>query len=251
MDLAHYSALLVGYGAAVAGWWALARLIPSLWPRREPDRFASPWREVGWAVLGGLGVVAVGQLYVHGWLLPKREPVAPLIEALNQVLIFAPILAVPLLRRHSLRTAWLPLDRLVARLFVGLGLAALAILAFTLVREGSDPWPRVVPRVYQPGNFGLAVQVLCEDVAIAILFVRIAAAIGLRGAIVLVACLFAAAHIPSMLATGASAAEVAGLALDAGLGLVVIGTAQRSADVWWLWCVHYAMDMLQYHALPA
>jgi hypothetical protein len=171
-----------------------------------------------------------------------------LIEAGNQLLIFSPILAVPLLRRHGLRTAWLPTDRIWARLLVGLALAALAILAFTLVRQGSDNWMEVYPRVYQPKNVALAVQVFCEDLAIAILFVRFQAAIGLWETIILVASLFAAAHIPSMVATGTSWGELARLVLDAGLGVVILFIAQRSADVWWLSCVHFAMDMMQFYA---
>ena len=42
------------------------------------------------------------------------------------------------------------------------------------------------------------VQVLLEDLAIAILFVRLSSAVGSRAATVLVACLFAAGHIPAM-----------------------------------------------------
>ena len=248
MPVAHYYALLVGYGGAVGGWLVVARLFPSLWPRRDGVSFPCPWREVAWACLGVLGVIAMGQVYVWHWLFPTEGPLAPLVEAGNQLLIFSPILAVPLLRRHGLRTAWLPADRIGARLLVGLALAALAILAFTLVRQESDNWAEVVPRVYQPRNLGFAVEVLCEDLAIAILFVRFQAAIGLRGTILLVAALFAAAHIPSMVARGTSWGDLARLVLDAGLGVVVLFIAQRSADVWWFWCVHFAMDMMQFYA---
>src|SRR4029453_18152749 len=107
---------------------------------------------------------------------------------------------------------------------------------------------RLYPRVYQPKNVGLAVQVLSEDLAIAILFVRFQAAIGLRVTIILIASLFAAAHIPSLVVKGTSLRELASLVLDAGLGVVVLFVAQRSADVWWLWCVHFAMDMMQLYA---
>jgi hypothetical protein len=233
----------------VAAWLIVTRLFPTLWPRPDAAGFRRPWKEVAWAVLAVLGVLAVGQLYVRHWLLPPGGPGAPLIEAANQVLIFAPILAVPLLRRHGLRTAWLPLDRLWARLPVGLVLAALAILAFTLVRPGSDSWLQVCPRVYQPGNVGIMVQVWCEDVAIAILFVRFQAAMGLRGTVLLVATLFAAAHVPAMVVNGASVGDLGRLVLDAGLGVIVLSVVQRSADVWWFWCVHYALDMMQFCAV--
>jgi hypothetical protein len=248
LPVAHYYALLVGYGVAFSGWLLVARLFPNLWPRRDAATFPSPWKEVAWACLGVLGVIAIGQVYVRHWLFPTAGPLGPLIEVANQLLIFLPILAVPLLRRHGLRTAWLPTDRIWARLLVGLALAALAILAFTLVRQGSDNWLEVYSRVYQPKNAGFAVEVLCEDLAIAILFVRFQAAIGLRATLILVASLFAAAHIPSMVARGTSWEELAKLVLDAGLGVVALFIAQRSADVWWLWCVHFAMDMMQFYA---
>jgi hypothetical protein len=128
-------------------------------------------------------------------------------------------------------------------------LAALAVLAFTLVAPGNNSWLEVYPCVYSPKNFGLAVEVFCEDVAIAILFVRSRAAIGLWATILVVAMLFAAGHIPVMAVTGASLRELAGLVLDAGLGVGVLFIAQRSADVWWFWCVHFAMDMMQFVAV--
>ncbi len=249
MDVAHHYALLGGYGTAVVAWLVVARVFPNLWPRQDAIAFVRPWREVAWALLAVLGVLAVGQLYVRHWLLTASGPLAPFVEAGNQLLIFAPILAVPFLRRQGFRSAWMPIDRLWARLLVGLALAALAILTFTSVRKGSESWLEIYPRVYHPKNIGLSVQVLFEDVGIAILFVRFRAAMGLRGTIVLVACLFAASHIPAMIAGGAPVRELDGLVLDAGLGVIVLFIAQRSADVWWLWCVHFAMDMMQFCAV--
>ncbi|MCI0381319.1 MAG: hypothetical protein L0215_27350 [Gemmataceae bacterium] len=248
MEVSHHVALLIGYGTALAAWLLVARVFPGLWPRQDAVAFAHPWREVGWALLAVLCVIGIGQLYVRNWRLPTSGPWGPLLEAVNQLLIFSPILALPFLRGHGLRTAWIPTNRLWARLPIGLALAALAIAAFTLVRQDSDSWLEVYPRVYQPKNLGYLVQVFCEDVAIAVLFVRFRAAIGLYGTIVFVACLFAAAHIPTMVAKGTSLEELARLLLDAGLGVGVLLVAQRSADVWWLWSVHYAMDMMQLYA---
>ena len=248
MNVAYYYGLLAGYATAILACLLVARLLPALWPRREAVLFPHPWREVAWALLGVVGVLLIGQLYVRHWLLPARSLWEPLIEGANQALIFLSILAVPLFRHHGLDTAWIPVDRIWARLLVGLLLAALAVLAFSLVAPGYNGWLAIYPRVYSPKNFGLLVQVFCEDVAIAILLVRFRAAIGLWATILLVAILFAAAHIPAMVATGASLSELARLVMDAGLGTVVLFVAQRSADVWWLWCVHFAMDMMQFVA---
>src|SRR5262249_48335812 len=134
------------------------------------------------------------------------------------------------------------------RLAAGLALALLAVRVFTAVRSGSAPFAAVLARVYHPGNVSLLVQVFLGDLTIAALFVRLGAALGEWPSLGLVAALFAAGHVPALLADGVATSELASLALDAGLGLLVLGTLRRSADLWWFWCVHYALDMMQYYA---
>jgi hypothetical protein len=246
----HHQALAVGYTVALAGWLAAGRVFRQLWPDRPAPCFRHPWREVGWAILAVAVTVALGQCYLHGYRLAVRGPFAPAVDALDQVLIFSPLLLLPVLRRQGPQTAWLPTTRVWQRLLVGTGLALLAILAFTLWRTGSDHWLTVVSRVYHPRNISLAVQVFCEDVAIAILFVRFQAALGVRLSVLLVAVLFAGAHLPTLLAEGASIEELLGLLLDAALGVLLLTVVRRSQDVWWFWCVHFAMDMMQFYALP-
>lgn len=77
------------------------------------------------------------------------------------------------------------------------------------------------------------------------------AATGSRWAIGLVAALFAAAHIPGMIANGVELTEFAYLLLDAALVIAVFSVVQRAADVWWFWGVHFAMDMMQFGEVPA
>lgn len=62
----------------------------------------------------------------------------------------------------------------------------------------------LLSRMWRYDNVDKMVQVFLEDVTIAILFVRLASAIGRRWATVLVACLFAAGHIPAMVSQGAT-----------------------------------------------
>jgi len=248
--LSHHYALLVAYALTMLCWDRVARRVGGLWPTPAPISFAHPWREVGFFLLALVFVLGIGQLFVHRWLLPSRGVLAPLIDAVNQLLIFAPVVALPLVRRQGWESAWLPSGRVWARVLAGIALSLVAALVFTSVRSGSDPFVDVVRQVYHPKNLGNWVQVLCEDVAIAILFVRLRAALGLRRTIVAVAVLFAAAHIPALLATGATLGELAGLVLDAGLGVMVLFFLQRAGDVWWFWWVHFAMDMMQFYAVP-
>lgn len=241
----HTWFLVIAYAAACSGWWVLRRALP-LWPETARPRFTHPWREVAIVLLAAVGVLGLGQLWVHGIRLPGRGTAMPLVESVNQIIIFAPILAVPLLRRHGWASAWIRLDSLFARLAVGVGLSLFTLLLYSTLNSGALPWLESIKSVYAPTRAHLAVQVLLEDVAIAILFVRLAAALGSRGAILGVAALFAASHIPTMVARGELAGELPGLLRDFGLGVLVLGTVWRSADIAWFWPIHYSLDMTQF-----
>jgi hypothetical protein len=248
--LSHHYSLLVSYFVALLAWDRVAHRLNDLWPRREAPTFARPWIEIAWFGLALVAVLAIGQLYLRHWLLPQVGPGAVVVEAINQILIFSPVLALPLIRRQGWDTAWLPMNRVWVRMLVGIVLSLIATLAFANVRTGADPWIDIVRDVYHPKNLGSLVQVFCEDVAIAILFVRVRAAVGVLWALIAVAVLFAAAHIPAMLAAPLGMTEIAGLVADAGLAIVVLYFLQRGGDVWWFFWVHFAMDMMQFYAVP-
>lgn len=243
----HYPALFIAYLVGLGGWLVANRLMPHVWPREPVERFVHPWKELGIALVGAAGILAMGQLWSRGIRLPEQDTLGPVAGAINQALIFAPIVLVVILRRQSWATAWLPRRRIVARLLVGFGLAVLAVNAYSLLRAGSDrPWV-LLSRIWRYEHFDEMAQVFLEDLTIAILFVRLAAAVGSRWASVIVACLFAAGHIPAMLSQGgATWLELAGLLRDAGLGVAVMLVLQRSRDVVWFWFLHFCLDMTQF-----
>ncbi|MGH7176175.1 MAG: hypothetical protein ACREJC_02235 [Tepidisphaeraceae bacterium] len=92
------------------------------------------------------------------------------------------------------------------RFAIGVGLALLALFIYSALETGAPSWGTSVVETFRPTRAHLAVQVLLDDVAIAILFVRMAAAFGPRRAVIAVAFLFALGHVPTMLASGASCA---------------------------------------------
>lgn len=242
----HTPPLVGAYLVGVGGWLLASRLLPGVWLREQPGGFERPWKEFGIALLGVLGILGMGQLWSRGVRLPEQGALGPLLGSINQVVIFAPLLLVLVVRRHPLTSAWLPRARLIMRLLVGIVLASLAVSAYSLLREGANaPWD-LLGNIWQYEHIDEMVQVFLEDLTIAILFVRVAGAIGNRWATVVVACLFAAGHIPVMLSQGAGWFELVGLLRDAGLGVAVILVLQRSRDVVWFWCVHFCLDMTQF-----
>lgn len=242
----HYGALVLAYVAALAGWLLLSRLPWSPWPAGEEVPFEHPWRATGAALLAVLAVVLVGQLYVRSWMLPEGGALGPVSGAVNQILIFSPILILLVVRREPLASAWLPAGRIPVRLGGGVLLALVALVVYTAVRSDADSVFEVLGRILRYDNLDLAVQVLMEDLTIGVLFVRLSASIGKGKAVVLTAVLFAAGHIPAMLAGGNRLHEILLLARDAALGAAVVAVLQRSRDILWFWCVHFVMDMTQF-----
>jgi hypothetical protein len=242
----HYLPLVVAYLVALGAWLAVSRFGPPLWPLEPVENFERPWREFGIALGGGMGILAVGQLWSSGVRLPEEGSAGALFAALNQMLIFAPMLLVPVIRRQSWATAWLPRGRMALRLLAGFLLSSLAVAVYSLLREGAGaPW-LLLTRIWRFEHIDKMAQVLLEDLTVAILFVRLAAAVGDRWASAVVACLFAAGHIPAMVSQGVTWPELGGLLRDAGLGVAVILVLQRSRDVAWFWCIHFCLDMTQF-----
>jgi hypothetical protein len=169
-----------------------------------------------------------------------------LFRSANQVLIFLPALAVLVLQGSFWRKNFLPLEGAAGSLILGLGLALAAFTVFVAARHGIGAWPEMGRQIAGPASISIAVQVLLEDILLAALAARLLAATNWMVAIGAVAALFAAAHIPAMLAEGVALNELGSLVLNTGLGVVVIGAIIVSRNVWWFWPLHAVMDLTQF-----
>ncbi len=251
----HYPAMVTGHLLALAGWLVISRGFSrrkiDLWDRREDPHFERPWLEFGLALLALVGVLVIGQIWLRGWLLPETGLWAVIGSTINQVLIFLPMPLLVVLRRNSMQSMWLPRDRVWLRLGTGVGLAMVLLMVYGVLRTGAAPPVAQMGYVAAPGSLYLLAQVFMEDISIAIVLVRQAAALGGRWrAVVLTGALFAAGHIPTMVAKGVELAGFGQLLLDACLAMAVIAVLQRARDIWWFWPVHYVMDMMQFLELP-
>jgi len=247
LDGSHYSALFAGYAAAMAGAIAARKFFPRAWPGYAGESFRHPWREFGYALIAVVGVILMGQLYQRGVRFPTDGSWRTFAEIANQILIFSPMVLLLIVRRHTPETAWLPRRNVVVHIATGIVLACVAVIVFMTVRHGISFMFAGLSQVARPSNADKLVQVFLEDFAIAILMVRLGAALRLRVlAALVVAFLFAAGHVPAMLTQGAALGELGMLGADFVLGAIVLLTVQRTASIWWFVWIHFAMDMMQF-----
>ena len=245
VELSYYLSLYPAYFISLLCYWLIdARFLKN--KDIELIHFDQPLRELLYAVGAIFLCLGIGQLYMQGYLLPHKGYLSFLTESLNQVLIFLPFPLLLIFRQQAIETAWIQVSHRPRSIGIGLGLAALAIAVFLLGKGNIKQYTEVWVQVYSPQNLPHLVQVFFEDFAIALCFVRFQAWLGKRKAIWIIALLFAAAHIPAMLADGVSPATMTSLLLDAGLGILVLSILNKSQDILWFWMLHFALDMMQF-----
>jgi hypothetical protein len=137
------------------------------------------------------------------------------------------------------------------RLVIGFVLAIAAIFVFVLIRQPSDALSTILGNVYHPKNAGYAVQILLEDIAIAVVFVRFRSAVGAKWFLIVliaIAFLFSASHYPAKLSQGLSfMTATRDIIIDGALVSAVVYVLQRSKDIVWFCFIHFAMDMMQFY----
>lgn len=242
-----YGALFTGYAVAAVVLLGIARWRTREWPTGTA--------EGGWPLLRVLGLLAgvmvIGQLFRAGLLIPSSPDHRLRARMGNQFLIFAPVfVAAMLAARHgtaySRRVAFMPTDRVWFRLSVGLGAAAIALVAHQLIAGRVHALGATMAQLSRSENLSHAVQILGEDLAITMLCASFLRHVRARTACIATGLLFALGHVPELLEEGAALSEVARLVADGVLTAAVLALVFRVRDVWLLWPVHVAMDLTQF-----
>jgi len=246
--ISHYTALISSYSFAAISWF----LLHKNWNKNPWDGakvknlfLSKPYVDFLLAIVAVISIIAIGQLYINGYLIPNKSN-NQLLDALNQFLIFSPTFILVLVRKQALESIWLRSDKLLLRISIGLIIAISSLFFYWIIRSDVPSFDQVLVRVYQPQNISKFVQVFMEDITIALIFVRLSNWIGNRWTIVIVASLFAASHIPSMISSGYAITELSSLIFDTFIGVLILSAVSKSRDIWWFFMLHFAMDMTQY-----
>jgi hypothetical protein len=241
----HYIALIPAYATAVGLWFLISRFLKTLWNNEVTTEFKKPWLEFVYAIIAVTTILGIGQLYMRSMLIPNNGN--NYIDALNQFFIFSPSILLILVRKQSTNTIWLPKSKILLRISIGLVIALSSLFIYWLIRKNASGYISILSNTYHPKNISHLLQVFMEDITIALVFVRLSAWIGRKWTIGMVALLFAAGHIPSLIASGASTVEMSSLFIDTFIAIVILSAVSKSRDVWWFFMVHFALDMSQYY----
>ncbi len=243
----HYTSLLIAYLTAAIVWFIINHFLgKDLWGNTINYKPKKPYLEFIFAIMAITLILAIGQLYSNNLLIPNSNS-NELIDAINQLLIFSPTLGLVLLRKQSFESIWLYKNKIWQRILIGLAISTIALIAYWITGKNAASLTSLFSNIYHPKNISELVQVFMEDITIALIFVRLSKWIGLKWTIGLVALLFAAGHIPSMINDGYSFQEMSSLILDTLIGVVILTAVSKSKDVWWFFIVHFVLDMSQYY----
>jgi len=249
--LTYYNILSICYVLALALWWLSATIILGK-AKGEIGTISRPWLKVVGVLVCGILTILVGRLYSANWLVPEITIGSlQLSEVLNQVLIYSPFLFYFLITREPVSSAFLPKERWLSRLTVGLSIAILTMSLFVWLANSNNFFD-VYRNVFHLKNTHHFVQVFLEDFAIAILLSRLSIAMRahyLNFAILFVSLLFAFGHLPSNLESGVPLVDaITNLLKDSVLVFLVCFTILRFKDLLWFFPIHFVMDMMQFYS---
>ena len=237
--------LTLAYLSACALWFLLDRKSKS-WQIETIEKPAKPWIDLLLGLVACVAILAIGQLYSAGYLIPSSSSKAlnRIIWPLNNVIIFSPIFLILFLRKQSLKTIFISWKEVPRKLIFGLAASIVGILIFLSLRGELSRIPEIAMHSIKPASLSSFPATFFENVAIAFLFVRLKWVLGIRWAIAIPALLFAFSHVPGSLAEGDSWANIITFfLLTGGLTTFILYTAYRSRDILWLGVLHYLMDV--------
>ncbi|MEO9485630.1 MAG: CPBP family glutamic-type intramembrane protease [Ekhidna sp.] len=237
--------LTVAYLSICGSWFLLNRMNRSwdIEPIKSSDK---PRMDFILGMAAAIAILAIGQLFSAGYLIPtsQNELVNLLIWPLNNVIIFSPIAAALILRSQSAQTVFLSTKNMGLKLLFGLASSVLGIFIFLVIRGELQRIGEIATHAIELETLSNFPAIFFENVAVAFLFVRLKWAVGIKWAIGIPAVLFALAHVPGSIAEGDPIGHIITFfVLTGSLTTVILYTAYRSRDIFWLGIVHYLMDV--------
>jgi hypothetical protein len=227
-------AVYISWGVVVVLFLLVIRLLPTQWHTLDPISLEHPGRETLWALAAAavlVGISVATDNFLGAW---KRHPSFGRLVFFGQLLlVYSPVIALLVWRKHGLKMCFLRFDRLPFKILLGTLLALTASFVFLLIRGRSGDYPEFLATLGHGGIVAM-LQTFMEGFAVGFLLYRFGAWIGIGWSSVVVAVLFMAAHIQNYTSgTFNLSLPVALLmaAAHAGIGVLIFVGVWRSQDI--------------------
>lgn len=240
---AYFGPLLVAYLSACLAWVLATRLRPKLWPPAPVLSTDRPWLDLGLAAGAVLCIVGLNQAHRGGYLLHAGgDAIAPLTIALNQIIIFSPIVVVLAVRGQGPTTVFLQPANLPVKLISGMLLGLMAIGIYVWMAGRLNELPNTLLAAVSPRSLERGLQVFFGCVAVAFLFVRVRWSFGLAAALLVPSLLNAFVQLPRQFEANLPVPEIAiYFALNTLVPAAVLYVVQLSGDIIWFAIVCYLL----------
>ncbi len=240
---AYFGPLVVAYLSACLAWVIATRLRPKLWPPAAGLSTDRHWLDLGLATAAILCIWGLNQAHRGGHLLhPGGSAIAPLATALNQIIIFSPIVVVLAVRGQGPATVLLQPANLPVKLISGLLLGLMASAIFLWMSGRLGDLPGALLSAVSPPSLERGLRVFLECAAVAFLFVRVRWSFGLAAALLVPSLFYAVAQVPRQLDAHMPAPEIViYFALNTLVPAGILYVVQLSGDVIWFAIIRFLL----------
>lgn len=238
--MTHYLGIITAYAAVAVLVWLAVLLHPESIPATRDYLPRNRILQLGLFVLATVSVAVLQGLVSHGWLLPKENPLA---AALNQLLIFLPLL-IYLIAQRTPAAALVPVHGLLRSLAGGIALSLVALAAYISARDIWAGMPELAASVFSPNQADRFVQLLMLDLGLGTLLALLSGGWSRKVAIGGLAVLVLLGHIGAAYSAGLGVGAAGGVLLGSLVAFGLLSAIVYTRNAVWFMPVHAVLGVL-------
>ncbi|MEL1249555.1 hypothetical protein [Aurantiacibacter gilvus] len=238
--MSHYLGIVTAYAAAAVLVWLAALLHPESIPAAREYSPKHRVMQLGLFVLAMIGAAVLQLLENQGLLLPDSDP---LDAALNQLLIFMP-LVIYLIAQRSPAAAMMPVNGLLRSLAGGVALALIALAAYLSGRGAWEDLPDLAARMLSVDRADRFAQLFFLDLALGTLLALLSGGWSRKLALIVLGAIVLLVHIGVARLAGIGFEAIGGVLLGSAVAFGLLSAVIYTRNIVWFWPVHAMLGVL-------
>lgn len=238
--MSHYLGIVTAYAAAGVLVWLAALLYPQSIPAAREHLPKQRTLQLGLFLVAMAGTAVLYWVEGRGLLLPTEDPLS---AALNQLLIFLPLL-IYLIAQRTPAAAFVPINGLVLSLAGGVALALVALAAYFAARGNWESLPYTTSRLFAADQADRYVQVLLFDLMLGALMALLSQGWSRKVALTVLGIIIFAAHVAAAMHTGYGVEAIGAVLLGTAVAFGVLSAIVYTRNVAWFLPFHGLVGVL-------